>query len=268
MLGKANPSPSIGIIINDHTTLTNNNLIQVGVGGEGIEADGAHNRIINNGMITAGTNGVGILAGVVDGHNHIRNFGTISTHGVFADAIVVENGGTVFNAGTIANTTPGGVAIDFCSCSTGYKLTIAPTSVITGLVTATGQRHLPARRHRQRQLRRSTASVRPSSTKALAFSTSSAASGPSQRCSAKATPGTSTAARWRAPARSRTSTSIQAARCSPAPRRARAMKITGNLAFQTGAFYVVTLNGTTSTLAKVSGTASLAGNVQALLLPA
>ncbi|MGA8495333.1 MAG: autotransporter outer membrane beta-barrel domain-containing protein, partial [Xanthobacteraceae bacterium] len=46
-----------------------------------------------------------------------------------------------------------------------------------------------------------------------------------------------------------------------------AMKITGNLAFQSGALYVVTLNGTTSTLAKVSGTASLAGGVQALLLP-
>ena len=28
-------------LINDHTTLTNNNMIQVGVGGEGIEADGA-----------------------------------------------------------------------------------------------------------------------------------------------------------------------------------------------------------------------------------
>ncbi|HMG78951.1 MAG TPA: autotransporter domain-containing protein, partial [Xanthobacteraceae bacterium] len=46
-----------------------------------------------------------------------------------------------------------------------------------------------------------------------------------------------------------------------------AMKINGNLAFQSGALYVVTLNGTASTLAKVSGTASLAGGVQALLQP-
>ena len=45
------------------------------------------------------------------------------------------------------------------------------------------------------------------------------------------------------------------------------MKITGNLAFQSGALYVVTLNGTASTMAKVSGTASLAGGVQALLQP-
>ena len=100
------------------TTLTNNNAIQVGVGGEGIEADGAHNHIINNGTITAGTNGRD-SGRCPRGYNHIINTGMISTHGNFADAIVVENGGTVFNAGTIANTTPGGVAIDFCSCSTG-----------------------------------------------------------------------------------------------------------------------------------------------------
>jgi hypothetical protein len=49
----------------------------------------------------------------------------------------MENGGSLFNVGTISNTT-GGVAIDFCSCSTGYRLTIAPTSVINGFVTATG----------------------------------------------------------------------------------------------------------------------------------
>ena len=42
-----------------------------------------------------------------------------------------------------------------------------------------------------------------------------------------------------------------------------ALKVNGNLAFQTGAFYVATLNATTSTLANVSGTASLSGNVEA-----
>ena len=41
------------------------------------------------------------------------------------------------------------------------------------------------------------------------------------------------------------------------------MTITGNLAFQSGALYVVYLNPTTSTFANVTGTASLAGTVNA-----
>jgi len=42
-----------------------------------------------------------------------------------------------------------------------------------------------------------------------------------------------------------------------------AMTIAGNLALQSGALYVVYLNGTTATLANVTGTAALAGTVQA-----
>ena len=41
------------------------------------------------------------------------------------------------------------------------------------------------------------------------------------------------------------------------------MTITGNLAFQSGALYVVYLNRTTSTFANVTGTASLTGTVNA-----
>ena len=43
------------------------------------------------------------------------------------------------------------------------------------------------------------------------------------------------------------------------------MTIAGNLAFQSGAFYVAQLNSTTSTFANVTGTASLAGTVIAVL---
>jgi uncharacterized protein with beta-barrel porin domain len=266
MLGKANPSPSIGILINDHTTLTNNNLIQVGVGGEGIEADGAHNRIFNNGMITAGTNGVGILTGVgfLGGDNHIINTGTISTHGIFADAIVVENGGTVFNSGTIANTTPGGTAIDFCSCSTGYKLTIAPTSVITGLVTATGNDtfQLGGTGNGSFDL----SSIGPTKqyegfgvfNVVSGFWTVSKVFGQSDAWNVigGTLSGTGTLADLNVDA---------GGTLQPGTTPGTAMKITGNLAFQSGALYVVTLNGTTSTLANVSGTASLAGGVEALL---
>ena len=46
-----------------------------------------------------------------------------------------------------------------------------------------------------------------------------------------------------------------------------AMTIAGNLAFQSGALYFVTVDGSTSTLANVTGTAALAGTVQVARLP-
>ncbi len=45
------------------------------------------------------------------------------------------------------------------------------------------------------------------------------------------------------------------------------MTVTGNLAFQSGAIYLVQLNSTSTTFANVTGTASLAGNVLAAFAP-
>ena len=45
------------------------------------------------------------------------------------------------------------------------------------------------------------------------------------------------------------------------------MTVTGNLAFQSGAFYVVQVNPTTASSTNVSGTASLAGTVEAFFAP-
>ena len=45
------------------------------------------------------------------------------------------------------------------------------------------------------------------------------------------------------------------------------MTVTGNLAFQSGAFYVVQVNPTTASTTNVSGTASLAGTVGAIFAP-
>ena len=45
------------------------------------------------------------------------------------------------------------------------------------------------------------------------------------------------------------------------------MTISGNLAFMSGALYVVTLNSSTSSFANVTGTAALAGNVLAMVQP-
>jgi uncharacterized protein with beta-barrel porin domain len=45
------------------------------------------------------------------------------------------------------------------------------------------------------------------------------------------------------------------------------MTVAGNLAFQSGAFYLVQVNPSTASLADVTGTASLAGTVQAVIAP-
>jgi uncharacterized protein with beta-barrel porin domain len=45
------------------------------------------------------------------------------------------------------------------------------------------------------------------------------------------------------------------------------MTVAGNLAFQSGAFYLVNLNPATASLANVTGTASLAGTVEAVFAP-
>ena len=45
------------------------------------------------------------------------------------------------------------------------------------------------------------------------------------------------------------------------------MTVAGNLAFQSGAFYIVQVNPTTASSTNVSGTASLAGTVAAVFAP-
>jgi len=288
-LGKANPSPSVGIFVNDHTTVINNNAIEIGLGGEGIQADGArnqitnnssitvgmlgvgidagaaHNRIINNSIITAGLNGIGIWTGggfLGAGPNHIGNFGSITTRGLGTEAVLMQNGGSLFNAGTISNTTPGGVAIDFCSCSTGYRLTIAPTSVINGFVTATGNDtfQLGGTGNGTFALN-SIGAIKQYEGFGVfnvvsGFWTVTNVFGQSQA--------------WNVLGGTLSGTGtlkdlfvFAGGTLQPGTAPGTALKVNGGLAFQTGAFYVATLNATTSTLANVSGTASLSGNVEA-----
>jgi uncharacterized protein with beta-barrel porin domain len=249
----------------DLNTITNNGAIQVGNGGAGIEALGPFTTITNNGTITTGKNGVGILAGVLGGDNNliINNVtGNITASGLLGDAIVVQNGGSVFNAGTIANTTPGGVAIDFCGCSSGYTLTVAPTSVITGLVTATGS---------------DTFQLGGTGNGTFALNSF----GPTKQYEGfgvfNVVSGFWTVDKvfgqndaWNVLGGTLSGTGTlkdlnvdAGGTLQPGIAPGTALKVSGNLAFQTGAFYVATLNATTSALANVSGTATLAGNVEA-----
>jgi uncharacterized protein with beta-barrel porin domain len=268
-LGKAQPSSSIGVLLNSITTFTNNNTITVGTAGNGVLAEGVFNTIINNGTITAGNNGVGVWtgAGFAGGYNAvINNFGaTISTTGHLGDAILLQGGvSSVFNAGTISNTTPNGVAIDFCGCgfASGYTLTIAPTSVITGLVTATGNDtfQLGGTGNGTFALN----SIGPTK-QYEGFGVFNVVSGfwtvdkvfgqnDAWNVIGGTLSGTGTLKDLNVDA---------GGTLQPGIAPGTALKVNGNLAFQTGAFYVATLNATTSTLANVSGTATLAGNVEA-----
>ncbi len=267
-LGKASGSPSVGVLLNGNTIFTNNNTITVGTGGDGVVAEGSFNTVINNGTITAGANGVGVWAGPVTGNNAIiNNVGaTISTTGHLGDAILVQNGGTVFNAGTISNPTAGGVAIDFCSCSTGYTLTIAPTSVITGLVTATGNDTFQLGGTGNGTFDLNTISPTKQYEGFGVFNVVSGfwtvskvfGQGNAWNVIGGTLSGTGTLADLNVD---------NGGTLQPGTTPGTALKVTGNLAFQSAALYIVTLNATSSTMAKVTGTASLAGTVGAILLP-
>jgi uncharacterized protein with beta-barrel porin domain len=267
-LGKATGSPSVGVLLNGNTTFTNNNTITVGTAGDGVIAEGSFNTITNNGTITAGANGVGVWAGPVTGNNAIiNNVGaTISTTGHGGDAILVQNGGSVFNAGTISNPTPNGVAIDFCICSTGYTLTIAPTSVITGLVTATGNDTFQLGGTGNGTF--SLNSIGPTKqyegfgvfNVVSGFWTVSKVFG--QGNAWNVIGGTLSGNGTLADLNVDNGGTLQ-----PGTAPGTALKVTGNLAFQSAALYIATLNATTSTLTNVTGTASLAGTASAILLP-
>jgi uncharacterized protein with beta-barrel porin domain len=261
-LGNANSGPTIGVLISSFSNFTNNGTIQVGNGGEGIRGD-LFNTITNNGIITVGNNGVGIFTGApLPAPSDVVNTGKITVSGHLGDAILMQGGGSLFNSGTITNSTPNGVAIDFCGCSSGYKLTIAPTSVITGLVTATGSDtfQLGGTGNGTFALN----SIGPTK-QYEGFGVFNVVSG---FWTVDKVFGQNDAWNVLGGTLSGTGTfkdiNVDAGgTLQPGTAPGTALKVNGNLAFQTGAFYVATLNGTTSTLANVSGTATLAGNVEA-----
>ncbi len=124
----------VGVSGNSNT-INNGGTITVGDGvTAGILVLGDSNTITNSGTINVGATGVGIDATTLTpgNINQIINTGTINV-GVGGTGIRVSDDGNVFNAGTI-NAAAGAFAIDFCFCSPASSLTLAPTSVINGLV--------------------------------------------------------------------------------------------------------------------------------------
>ena len=265
-LGNAKPSPSVGIAVNGSTDVTNNGTISVGKRGDAVLAEGSNNTITNNGAITAGTNGVGIWTGAASGGpNTVVNNGTVDVSGSHGDAILVQRGGSVFNAGTI--NAPGGTAIDFCRCATGYTLTLAPTSMIDGLVTGSGN----------------TFQLGGSGSGAFDLSTIGAAQQYRGFNTFNVVGGTWSVANtfsqsqtWNVNggilAGTGTLKSIDvnnggALEPGTIGVPGTAMTLTHNLALQSGALLIFTLNSTTSTRINVGGSVSLGGTLEVNLLP-
>jgi uncharacterized protein with beta-barrel porin domain len=223
-----------------------------GLGGMGIEGNTV--TLANSGTVTGGLGGAAIS----------MNSGAITNNvgGTITGGISAFDSSSIFNAGTI--TSAGGPAIQFTSVGGGgggNTLTIASTSVINGNVVASG-----------------IDTFQLGGTGSGTFDLALIGAGQQYQgfTAFNVVGGFWTvfgqADAWNVNGGTLSGTGTLAdlnvntgGTLRPGTTPGTAMTITGNLAFQSGALYVVTLNATTSTLAKVSGTASLAGSVQALL---
>jgi uncharacterized protein with beta-barrel porin domain len=121
-------SPGSAIAIFGNATVVNSGTIS---GGGSLAA-----AITTFGALTLTNTASGVISADyavdVGEHSIIVNAGTITGATV---GITVGSGSSIFNSGTISG---GAMAIVFCGCGVGNVLTIAPTSVINGGVLGTG----------------------------------------------------------------------------------------------------------------------------------
>ncbi|UPK06693.1 autotransporter domain-containing protein [Bradyrhizobium sp. 170] len=129
---------SAGVAFNGSSgTVNNSGRILLGDDAFGIVVVGDSNTITNSGTITVGAGfAVGIDVSSFGGSNSIINTGTINI-GANATGILLSGTGSVFNSGTI-NAATGFAAIQFCGCGVANVLTLGPGSVINGFVLGTG----------------------------------------------------------------------------------------------------------------------------------
>lgn len=129
---------SAGVAFNGSSgTINHSGRILLGDNSVGIVVLGDSNTITNSGTITVGAGfAVGIDVSSFGGSNSIINTGTINI-GANATGILLSGTGSVFNSGTI-NAATGFAAIQFCGCGVANVLTLGPGSVINGFVLGTG----------------------------------------------------------------------------------------------------------------------------------
>jgi uncharacterized protein with beta-barrel porin domain len=118
-------------------TLNQSGRLLLGDNSTGILVFGDSNTITNSGTITVGNGGTGVAVSTLGfgGSNSVINTGTINV-GTGGTGIALSANGTVFNSGTI-NAATGFAAIEFCGCGNSV-LTLGPGSVINGLVIGNG----------------------------------------------------------------------------------------------------------------------------------
>jgi uncharacterized protein with beta-barrel porin domain len=260
-----------GIVANTNATVINNAGASITGGHEGILAANGFADVTNSGSITGAVD-FGIVANT--NATVINNAGASIAGGV--TGIVAHAGGSsVFNAGTISG---GSAAIQFAG--TGNTLTLAPTSQIFGLVLGTGSDIFqlggtgaatfnvswfsgPSGGYLGfgtfNKIDSSVWTLTGTNTAALPWSVNAGtlmvngtiANSPMTVNAGATLAGTGTVGNLSV------ATGGAFAPGSGAP--GSTMAVSGNLAFQSGAFYLVQLNPAASSFASVTGTATLGG---------
>jgi uncharacterized protein with beta-barrel porin domain len=267
-------SKGTGILAGTTVTVTNYGTIS-GIGGQFVTAagtgiDAPTVTVTNYGTISGtgnigGATGRGILADTATVINYGTISGTVPGGGSFGAGIQTVFAGNVTNYGTITGTN---FAILFANGG-GDTLTLGPTSIINGTVLNQGGSTNNALQLGGTGNGSFDLSTIGPSAQYQGFDTFNVISGTwtvfnvfGQSQAWNVNGGTL--------AGTGTLSSVNVnngGTLAPGTGPGTAMTISGNLAFQSGAFYLVQINPATTSFANVTGTASLAGTVEAVLAP-
>jgi uncharacterized protein with beta-barrel porin domain len=270
--GSITGTTDAAIFANTNATVTNNAGASITGGNVGVDASTGAANVINSGNIT-GTIHDGIFA--LTSLTVINNAGASITGGI-AGVIAGAGGSSVFNAGTITGPT----AIQFFG--TGNTLTLAPGSAITGHVLGTGADTFqlggsgaatfdvsqlgPVAQYEGfgtfNKIGASTWTLTGTSTFAGPVNVNGgtlAVNGNIASASSLTVNAGGTLAGSGTVGKTQINAGGIFAPGNGTP--GSSMTVAGNLAFQSGAMYLVQLNSVTSSLANVTGTAALAGTV-------
>jgi hypothetical protein len=268
-----------GVFARTNATVTNNAGASITGGRYGVRAGTGAANVTNFGSIT-GTSDFGIFA--LANATVTNNAGASITGGQVGIQVNVGGGSSVFNAGSISG---GTAAISFAG--TGNTLTLAPGSAITGNVLGTGSDTFQlggsgtasfdvsqigaAAQYRGfgtfNKIGTSTWTLTGTNSAALPWTISAGTlavngtlANSTMTVNAGGTlGGTGTVGNTQINAGGTFAPGSGVAGSS--------MTVSGNLAFQSGALYLVQVNPATASLVNVTGTASLGGTVQAVFAP-
>jgi uncharacterized protein with beta-barrel porin domain len=268
-----------GVFARTNATVTNNAGASITGGRYGVRADTGTANVTNFGSIT-GTSDFGIFA--LANATVTNNASASIMGGQVGIQVNVGGGSSVFNAGSISGAT---AAIRFAG--TGNTLTLAPGSAITGNVLGTGSDTFQlggsgtasfdvsqigaAAQYRGfgtfNKIDASTWTLTGTNSAALPWTINAgtlSVNGTMANSTMTVNAGGTLAGTGTVGNTSINSGGIFAPGSGVA---GTSMTVAGNLAFQSGALYLVQVNPATASMANVTGTAALAGSVQAAFAP-